>query len=36
MRFRIGFSFGPKQLLAVLGALAGLAAVLVGTGVVGP
>lgn len=36
MRFRIGFSFGPKQLLAVLGGLAGLVATLIGTGVIHP
>ena len=36
MRFRIGFSFGPKQLLAVLGALVAAVAALIGTGVITP
>lgn len=34
MRFRIGFSFGPKQILAVLGFLGAIAAALLGTGVI--
>lgn len=34
MRFHVGFSFGPKQILAVLAALAGIISVLVGSGVI--
>lgn len=34
MRFRIGISFSPKQLLGVLGAVIAALAALVGTGVI--